>query len=136
MPRFALFQSLVILSVFFATQGVLGAAANGAGLTCNNFQLIGSGTDASIQASCTTDNGDTTISSILISDCVLNGNGNPGCLVNGGAAGSCTFSSLDEVSATDITVETSCTNDAQGKDVTPGFNIGACLTNTNGILTC
>ncbi|TFK69439.1 hypothetical protein BDN72DRAFT_897331 [Pluteus cervinus] len=141
MPRFTVFRPLVILSIFFATQGVLGAAAGGAGLTCSNFVLIGSGSSAAIQAVCDTgpdgsppESAVTT--SILIDDCVANQNGVLACVVNGHAANTCTFSTLSDVSSTSINIEGTCGNSNGGTTAVPGFNIVTCLTNTNGILTC
>ncbi|TFK69440.1 hypothetical protein BDN72DRAFT_840416 [Pluteus cervinus] len=47
MLRFTFFQPLAILSILFSIQGAMGG---GFGFTCTDFELIGSGSSAAVQA--------------------------------------------------------------------------------------
>ncbi|KAF7328662.1 hypothetical protein MSAN_02467800 [Mycena sanguinolenta] len=114
---------------------VLAAAAMVAAgaLTCNEWQIFPNTEE--LIANCVEDSGQFKNTGASISDCVGNGNGFPGCQVNGGAAASCVMSDL-VATPTVVTVTMSCKADDGSTRVTTGFDVGNCFSNQNGVLAC
>ncbi|KAJ6474298.1 hypothetical protein C8R45DRAFT_835013, partial [Mycena sanguinolenta] len=103
--------------------------------TCTLWSLVPN--TANLLASCDDREGNHHVTVIEISECVGNQNGAIACQKNGGAGGSCVFFGISFNEAQDVfTISAHCKNDAGDIVTTTNFDMGACLTNDNGALTC
>ncbi|KAF7309183.1 CVNH domain-containing protein [Mycena kentingensis (nom. inval.)] len=108
-------------------------ARSGAGNTCFSWSLSGS----TVSARCTSNSGNTVSTSISLDRCLVNQNGKIACGTNGNAAQSCLrfFRFFQNDGGVFISAECN-TQTSGGTDETVDFNLDACMTNSNGQLTC
>nr|BAL02915.1 hypothetical protein [Pholiota nameko] len=104
-----------------------------AAASCTDWSIIPN--TATIAAVCRDSNGGSHNTNIPLSDCTGNQNGVIACQHDGGAGSSCIFSNI-QFSSTFLTATASCLNRAGQRVDTNNFDLNACLTNTEGTLTC
>ncbi|KAJ7097199.1 hypothetical protein B0H15DRAFT_773636, partial [Mycena belliarum] len=103
-------------------------------LTCDNWSLLPN--TATLSASCANVNGNFVQTTIPISNCVANDNGNLNCRANGGAGSSCVFFNIQSALGSFFTISAHCTTASGGSNTVNNFDMNNCLTNQNGKLTC
>ncbi|KAJ7158030.1 hypothetical protein C8R43DRAFT_996641 [Mycena crocata] len=108
-------------------------ASNAAG-SCSQWSLVPD--TATLSASCATSSGTRRATTIPISQCVGNTNGNLVCKAGGNAGSSCKFFDI-EASSGSFTISATCLLPGAINTVTVNhFNINQCLSNNEGTLTC
>ncbi|KAF7342480.1 CVNH domain-containing protein [Mycena venus] len=105
----------------------------GAGITCGDWQIVPNTAD--VTAVCADNVGNLHDTKISLGVCMANDDGALHCRVNGGAGGSCVFSSLFQ-SGTGVFITADCRTIAGGNVHTSNFQLNDCFSNTNGALTC
>ncbi|TFK70815.1 hypothetical protein BDN72DRAFT_896149 [Pluteus cervinus] len=122
--------------VALALAGMTNAAAlAGAGVSCTNWIIVPNTAD--VAADCRTADGGFQHTQIALSKCLGNGDGNPGCTRGGGAGESCVFSNIYAIYGNPVvSVNAQCKRRDGSINTIGGLDIGTCLTNSNGILSC
>ncbi|KDQ19709.1 hypothetical protein BOTBODRAFT_41072 [Botryobasidium botryosum FD-172 SS1] len=97
------------------------------------YGQVGSTWVASLQATCRTASGGSVTSTIDLSRCIANDNGNLSCRANGGFTGSC---SVDSSLGTGNTWLYATCRTSGGGYQRASFDVNSCVGNLNGNLAC
>ncbi|KAJ7829798.1 hypothetical protein B0H13DRAFT_1631331, partial [Mycena leptocephala] len=93
---------------------------------------------ATLSAVCANRSGFEIDTTIPISQCVGNTDGNLACKANGGAGSTCEFFDIEatEASGGSFTISATCLTSVGNTNTVNHFNINQCLSNNGGTLTC
>ncbi|KAJ6613941.1 hypothetical protein B0H10DRAFT_1804474 [Mycena sp. CBHHK59/15] len=131
-------NKLILTTLVFAavsTAVVPPVTDNNAGISCNAWAIVPNTAD--VTANCQDTSGTFHGARISISTCVVNEDGNLSCRNNGGAGSTCILTNIaGTLGNAVVNVDASCLEDDGNRNTVTNFNIGACLTNDDGELTC